>query len=115
MSLLFDDFVLASMICVLGVNSYDIIFFFLDFPSGSVVKNKNPPMMQEPQKSWGILGWEDPLEEKMATHCSILAGKCHGQRSLVDCLWGCKESDRTEHACIVFFPVQTPSMVIFFV
>lgn len=25
---------------------------------------------------------EDPLEEGMATHCHILAGACHGQRSL---------------------------------
>ena len=28
------------------------------------------------------LGWEDPLEEGMATHSSILAGESHGQRSL---------------------------------
>ena len=27
-----------------------------------------------------ILGWEDPLEEDMATHSSILAWKFHGQR-----------------------------------
>ena len=32
-----------------------------------------------------IPGREDPLEEGMATHSSILAGKPHGQRSLVDC------------------------------
>ena len=32
---------------------------------------KNPPAMQE---SWiGSLVWEDPLEEGMATHSSILA------------------------------------------
>ena len=32
---------------------------------------KNPPAMWEP---WvGSLGWEDPLEEGMATHSSILA------------------------------------------
>ena len=32
---------------------------------------KNPPAMRE---SWvRSLGWEDPLEEGMATHCSILA------------------------------------------
>ena len=37
------------------------------------------------------LGWEDPLEEGMATHSSILA---HGQRSLVGYSpWGCRESD----------------------
>ena len=28
------------------------------------------------------LGWEDPLEEDMATHSSILAGESHGQRHL---------------------------------
>ena len=32
---------------------------------------KNPPAMQE---TWvQCLGWEDPLEEGMATHSSILA------------------------------------------
>ena len=29
------------------------------------------------------LGWEDPLEEGMETQARILAGKSHGQRSLV--------------------------------
>ena len=28
------------------------------------------------------LGWEDPLEEGVAAHSSILAGRIHGQRSL---------------------------------
>ena len=43
------------------------------------------------------LGGEDPPEKKMATHSSILAGKFHGQRSLVGYSpWGCKESDTTE-------------------
>ena len=46
------------------------------------------------------LGGEDPLEEEMAIHSSILSGKSHGQRSLVGySLWGPKESDMTEHAC----------------
>ena len=42
------------------------------FPSGSVVKNL--PKMHEPQKMqvWS-LGWEEPLEEGMTTHSSILA------------------------------------------
>ena len=40
----------------------------LGFPNGSVVKNL--PAMQE---IWvQSLGWEDPLEGKMATHSSIL-------------------------------------------
>ena len=39
------------------------------FPGGSVVKN--PPVTWE---TWvRSLGWEDPLEEGMATHSSILA------------------------------------------
>ena len=48
---------LLHMICNEGV------------PGGSVVKN--PLLMQE---TWvQSLGWEDPLEEGMATHSSILA------------------------------------------
>ena len=40
--------------------------------------------MQEIQETQvQSLGWEDLLEEEMATHFSILAGKFHGQRSLV--------------------------------
>ena len=43
------------------------------------------------------LGWEDPLEEEMATHSSILPGESHGQRSLVGYSpQGGKESDTTE-------------------
>ena len=35
---------------------------------------KNPPAMQETQEMWvQSLGQEDPLEEGMATHSSILA------------------------------------------
>ena len=34
---------------------------------------KNPPAMQETQKTQvQSLGWEDPLEEKMATYSGIL-------------------------------------------
>ena len=41
------------------------------FPGGSEVNN--PPAMKE---MWvQSLGWEDPLEEEMATHSSILAWK----------------------------------------
>ena len=42
------------------------------FPSGLAVKN--PPAMQEPQETQVLsLGWEDPLEDGMATHSSIPA------------------------------------------
>ena len=56
---------------------------------------KNLPTMQET----GVrsLGWEDPLEEEMATHSVFLPGESHGQRSLAGYSpWGCKESNRTE-------------------
>ena len=41
----------------------------MDFPGGSAVKNLTA--MQETRVR--SLGWEDPLEEGMATHSSILA------------------------------------------
>ena len=41
---------------------------------GSMLKNL--PTMQETQKlQVGSLSWEDPLQEEMATHSSILAWK----------------------------------------
>ena len=44
------------------------------FSDGSAVKN--PPAMQEMQETWvQSLGWEDPLEEEMATHSRIFAWK----------------------------------------
>ena len=47
----------------------DLLPFPWGFPGGTVVKNRLS--MQEP---WvRSLGWEDPLEEEMATHSSILA------------------------------------------
>ena len=58
---------------------------------------KNPPEMRE---TWGqSLGWEDPLEEGMATHSNILAWRTPwteepGSYSP----WGRKESDSTEHS-----------------
>ena len=54
---------------------------------------KNPPAMRG---TWvGSLGWEDPLEEDIATHSSILAlENLHGQRSLVGYSpWSHQESD----------------------
>ena len=40
--------------------------------------------MQETQETQvRSLGQEDPLEQEMATHSSILAWETHGQRSLV--------------------------------
>ena len=54
------------------------------------------------------LGREDPLEEGMATHSSILAWEFHEHRSLEGySLWGLKELDTTEateHMCIYGLP-----------
>ena len=69
-----------------------------DFPGCSVLKN--PPAMQEMLETgvWS-LDQEDPLEEKMASHSSILAWEIPwteepgGLQSL-----GWQESDVTEHA-----------------
>ena len=56
---------------------------------------KNLPAMQESQVR--SLGWEDPLEEGMATHASILAWRIPWTRSLTGYSpWGCKELDMTE-------------------
>ena len=58
---------------------------------------KNPPAVQEPQETRvPSLGQEDPLEEEMATHSSILAWKIPW--TVVGYSpWGHKESDSTEH------------------
>ena len=40
----------------------------MGFPGGSVIKN--PPAFQKTRVR--SLGWEDPLEEEMPTHSSIL-------------------------------------------
>ena len=45
------------------------LMVFKHFPGGSVIKYL--PAKQEAQVQ--SLGWEDPLEKKMATHSSILA------------------------------------------
>ena len=42
-----------------------------DFPGGLVLKKL--PAVQKMQETWvRLLGWDDPLEEGMATHSSIL-------------------------------------------
>ena len=55
------------------------------------------------QETWvQMLGWDDSLEEEMATNSSILAWKTHGQRRLAGYhSWGSKESDMTKHECLI--------------
>ena len=44
----------------------------MGFPGGSVLKNL-PANAGDARDTGSIPGWEDPLEEEMATHHSILA------------------------------------------
>ena len=55
--------------------------------------------MQETQEMWvQSLGQEDPQEQEMATHSSILACKIPWTEEPVDYSpWKCKESDMTEN------------------
>ena len=63
---------------------------------------KNLPVMQETRVQ--SLGWEDPLEKKMATHSSILTGEFNGHRSLMDYSpWGHKEFDMTEQLTLSLY------------
>ena len=58
---------------------------------------KNPPTMQEKQETHvQSLGWEDPLEEGMATHSRILAWRTPWtKRSLVVYSpWGSQRVER---------------------
>ena len=70
----------------------------LGFPSGSGVKN--PSAIQELQETQTqSLGQEDPLQEGMATHSSILAWRIPWTEELgrlCYSIWDCKESDTTE-------------------
>ena len=56
---------------------------------------KRLPAMQETRVQF--LSWEDPLEKEMVTHSSTLAGRSHGERSVMGYgPWGHKELDTTE-------------------
>ena len=70
----------------------------MGFPIAQMVKHL--PAMQ---KTWvRSLGWEDPLEKRMATHSSVLAEESHGQSSLVGYSpWSCKESGTTEQLTLL--------------
>ena len=69
---------------------------YMGFPGGSEVKNLPAvQVMQETRVQ--SLGQEEPLEEGMATHSSILPRESHGQRSQAGyCPQGFRESNTTE-------------------
>ena len=85
------------MIPELGRSPGDGIGYLLQYSWAPLAAQmvKNPPAMWE---TWvQSLGWEDPLEEDMATHSSVLAwrilwtGEPGGYSP-----WGHKELDMTE-------------------
>ena len=74
---------------------------------------KNPPANAGDR---GYIGWEDSPEKKITTHFCILAGKSHGQRSLVGyspCV--CKRVGQdlvTEHACRVTTSLRPSTCIL---
>ena len=82
------------------------------FPGGPIVKNT----LADRETQVRSLGEEDPQEEEMATHSSILAGEFHGQRSLAGYSpWGCKSVEQnwtcmlpspSKHTLTLFLPVR---------
>ena len=72
------------------VPSFFLLYYTMGFLGGA---------SQETYETWvWSLGWEDPLEEGMATHPSIpCLENPHRQRSLVHYIpWGRQELDTTE-------------------
>ena len=66
-----------SVVLITDVQQSDYHIYIYSFPGGSVVKN--PPAVWESQKMRvQPLGWEDPLEESMATCSSILDWRIPG-------------------------------------
>ena len=64
------------------------------FPGGSVINN----LPANAEDSGLNLGWEDPLEKKMATHSRIIAWEIPWTEEPGGLYspWGNKESDRTK-------------------
>ena len=72
---------------------------------------KRLPAMRETRVQ--SLGWEDPLEKKMATHFSILQAR---ERSLVGYSpWGRKEADTTERPHFQFLSFMLGKPACFFI
>ena len=60
------------------------------------------PTMQETWVQFQSLHQEDPLEEGIVTHSSILAWRIPGtEESCGSCPWGCKDLDMTERLTFI--------------
>ena len=83
----------GSAVLLLGLGDSAVVIIWVHgFPGGSV---KNLPAVQE---TWvQSLGQEDPLEESMATHSSVLAWRIPWteEPGRLYSPWRCKELDMT--------------------
>ena len=79
------------------------IYVRAGFPGGQMVKNL-PSVWETWVRS---LDWEDPLEEDMATHSSILAKRMPTDRGAWQTPWGCKDLDTTEQLSILGYEFET--------
>ena len=105
---------LGSLLCSINLHvCFCASTILLGFPGGA--SGKEPACQCRRYKNpWVPLGWEDPLEEGMATHASILAWRIPwteepGSYSP----WGHKESDTTEatqHAHIHHAPLTAAGL-----
>ena len=83
-------FVVRIGVCVHSADGLICLYVSMAWASLVAQRLKRLPPVWETQVR--SLGWEDPLEKEMVTHSSTLAGKSHGQRSLVGYSpWGRKE------------------------
>ena len=79
-NILLPDIPLSKSILKKSTSQWDLLWPpFIYFPGGSDSKASAYNV-----ETWvWSLGWEDPLEKEMATHCSTMTCKSHGRRILV--------------------------------
>jgi len=58
------------------------------------------------------MGWEDSLEEEMASHSSILAWRIPWTAEPGGLQWGCKQLDTTEHTSMLTGNVSSLSLIV---
>ena len=79
------------------------------FVSMVAQRGKNPPAMQE---TWvRSLGWEDPLEKRMASISVFLPGESRGRGAWWAAAHGVAESDTAEQLTLVSIGIQGLSTV----
>ena len=61
-----------KLLCLPLACQFSVMTSQMGFPGGSVVKNQ-PAILKPQEIQFQSLGFEDSLEEEMATHSSILA------------------------------------------